>query len=83
MMRFEAKLVSDFFLGSRFKIYKNGDIIYTENKGDTETAEKVLRDWLISDDQVPFLKIWALVLGMKHFRSWKYGAATFFATDTF
>jgi hypothetical protein len=57
MMRFEAKLVSDFFLGSRFKIYKNGDIIYTENKGVPETAEKVLRDWLLSDDQVPLLKI--------------------------
>jgi hypothetical protein len=33
----------------RFKIYKNGDIIYTENKGDRADVEEQLRKWLLPD----------------------------------
>lgn len=36
---------------NRFKIYKDGDLIYTENKGDPLVVEKDLRKWLLGNDQ--------------------------------
>ncbi len=33
----------------RFKIYKNGDLIYTENKGDPKSVQCELKEWLLGD----------------------------------
>ena len=41
----------------RFKIYKNGDLIFTENKGDPSSIEKELREWLLSEKVSKVLKM--------------------------